>query len=136
MGEIEAVDFLTLATASASLVVSAMLALWGLGRQKRFHTFEIVSAAHGRLHRLSRRLAEMKRKGRFEVTEVLELVREADEVFATVDPYLRLSRVSGFRQAAARVEPGENVQDAFNDGAMERWLEIGSQRIRRYLRIA
>lgn len=136
MGEIDPIDFLSLGTASVSLVLSSLLAMWGLGRQKRFHTFEIVSNAHARLHRVARQIAKMKRDGRFDVIEILEVVDTADEVFATVDPYLRLSRVSAFRDAAAHVEPGRNLKDALDDGHLERWLDIGRDRIRRYLRIA
>lgn len=133
---LDLMDVVTLSLAASSLVISSLLAMWGLGRQKRFHTFEIVSNAHGRVHQLARQLAAMKREGRFDVREILDLVRAADELFATVDPYLRLSRNAAFKAADAKLQPGQNLQDAFADGTMERWLGLGREAIRRYLRLA
>lgn len=133
---LDPVDFLTLAIASASLILSSFLAIWSLGRQKRFHSFEIVSGAHARLHRVARAAELMKRQGRFDVSEVLDIVKEADEAFAMVDPYLKLSRRREFAAAAEKLAPGQNLQDALNNGDLERWLGLGRDAIRRYLRLA
>jgi len=133
---LDAVDILTLSFASASLVISSLLAIWSMGRQKRFHTFDIISAAHARLHRVARDTEMMKRQGRFEVTEVLAIVREADEAFATVDPYLKLSRWKEYSRAAEALAPGHDLQVALENGDLETWLGLGRDAIRRYLRLS
>ena len=133
---IDVVDLITLVFASASLVISSLLAIWSIGRQKRFHTFDVISGAHARLHRVTREVEEMKRAGRFEVMEALEIVRTANEVFATVDPYLKLTSRRDFRQADDDMRPGVNLKDALEDGRMERWLGVGRDAIKRYLRLA
>ena len=133
---VDAVDLVTLVFASLSLVISSFLAVWSIGRQKRFHTFDVISSAHARLHRVLRDVEGMKRAGRFDVAEVMDIVKTADEVFATVDPYLRLTRRRDFVAADQAMRPGVNFKDALDDGLLERWLWIGRDAIRRYLRIA